>query len=303
MIAVIQGGHPSEAEISRITSKAFQESLNRLGLSYEVLEYDENLVDHLKRLKPDCCLLALHGTYGEDGVVQGVLEHLKIPYTGSGVRASSLSFDKETSILFAKSLGVPVLPSFSLTAESVDSAVEKEVMSWSDGFVVKPVASGSSRGVGLYNSGDSMKEGLREALKWSKKALVEKRVRGRELTVGVFKGKALEPIEIKPKEGFYDIKNKYTKGATNYLIPAPISEGLKENLQKNALTIFNSFGLSTYGRIDFLVSHDESSHYFMEVNTLPGATPTSLLPMALKHAGVDFDEMVKTLVDNASTNI
>ena len=296
MIAVVQGGHPSEAEISRITSKAFQESLENLGHSFKVLEYDESLIENLKKLKPKCCLLALHGTYGEDGVIQGLLEHLKIPYTGSGVMASSLSFNKETSLLFAKSLGVPVLPNFVLKTKSLSSEIEKEVQSWKEGFVVKPVASGSSRGVGLFNPGDSIKEGLEEALRWSKKALIEKRLQGRELTLGIFKEKTYEPIEIKPKQGFYDIKNKYTKDATNYLIPAPINSGLKKELQKKSLKIFNSFGLSTYARVDFLVSHDESEYYFMEVNTLPGATPTSLLPMALKYAGVSFDEMVNELI-------
>ena len=305
MIAVLQGGHPSEAEISRITSKAFQESLGRLGHSFEILEYDENLIENLKKLKPKCCLLALHGTHGEDGVVQGLLEHLNIPYTGSDVMSSSLSFNKEVSLLFAKSLNVSVLPNFVLDAVDVSKGVEhvehveQQVQSWEDGFVIKPVASGSSRGVGLFNSGDSLKPGLKEALKWSKKALVEKRVQGRELTVGIFKGKAYEPIEIKPKQGFYDIKNKYTKGATEYLIPAPIKPELKKNLQKEALKVFKSFGLSTYGRVDFLVSNDESEHYFMEVNTLPGATPTSLLPMALKYAGVSFDELVLALVESA----
>ena len=299
MIAVLQGGHPSEAEISRITSKAFQESLERLGEAFQVVEYDENLVDNLKKLKPNCCLLALHGTYGEDGVVQGLLEHLKIPYTGSKVMASSLSFNKEASILFAKSLGVPVLPNFVLSEVIVSEDIRKEVLSWKDGFVVKPVASGSSRGVGLYENGGSIKEGLEEALKWSEKALVEKRVKGRELTVGLFKDQAYEPIEIKPKQGFYDIKNKYTKGATDYLIPAPINSGLREALQKEAMNVFKSFGLSTYGRVDFLVSEDESEHYFMEVNTLPGATPVSLLPMALKYAGVSFDDMILALIKDA----
>ena len=302
MIVVLQGGHPSEAEISRITSKAFQESLERLGKEFKVLEYDEDTAQNLKKLNPTCCLLALHGTDAEDGVVQGLLEHLKIPYTGSGILASSLSFDKEASKVFAKSLGVPVLPSFALKTTDVDKNIEDEVQKWSDGFVIKPVASGSSRGVGLFNSGDSLKPGLEEALKWSEKALVEKRVQGRELTVGVFKDKTYEPIEIKPKQGFYDLKNKYTKGATEYLIPAPINSGLREKIQKEALVIFNAFGLLTYGRVDFLVSYDESKHYFMEVNTLPGATPTSLLPMALEHGGVSFDEMVSVLIDRALSN-
>jgi len=299
MIVILQGGHPSEAEISRITSKAFQESLKNLGHAFEVVEYDEDLISNLKRLKPECCLLALHGTYGEDGVVQGLLEHLGIPYTGSGVMASSLAFNKSVSIRFAESAGVPVLPSFVLENSVVDSQILEKVQSWSDGFVVKPVASGSSRGVGLFNAGDSLEEGVKEALKWSEQALVEKRVRGRELTVGVFKGRAYEPIEIRPKQGFYDIKNKYTKGATEYLIPAPIKHNLKESLKEEALRVFKAFNLFTYARVDFLVQSDESEHYFMEVNTLPGATPLSLLPMALKYEGVSFDELISALIEDA----
>jgi D-alanine-D-alanine ligase len=304
MIAVLQGGHLSEAEVSRITSKAFQESLERLGFMYKAVEYDEDLIQKLKELKPQCCLLALHGTGAEDGVVQGLLKYLKIPYTGSGLLASSLSFNKEQSLFFAKNLGVPVLPN--LSCERVEGVsegrlkkIQDEVSTWANGFVIKPVSSGSSRGVGLFNQGESIEPGLKEAFKWGDKALIEKRVIGRELTVGIFKGKAYEPIEIRPKSGFYDIKNKYTKGATEYFIPADISEDLKDNLKKDALKIYNSFGLKTYGRVDYLVENDESEYFFMEVNTLPGGTPTSLLPMSLKHSGVSFDEMISALIEEA----
>jgi len=298
MIVVLQGGHPSEAEVSRVTSKAFQESLKNLGHDFKVLEYDESIVESLKLIKPKFCLLALHGTDAEDGVVQGLLEHMKIPYSGSGILSSSLSFNKEKSLFLADKIGVPVLPNFILNSTKVDPESLKTIHSWKDGFVVKPVASGSSRGVGLFEPGDSLESGLKEALKWSDRALVEKRLKGRELTVGLFKGEAYEPIEIKPKEGFYDLKNKYTKGATDYLIPAPIKGELVKSLKKDALCIYETFDLSVYGRVDFLVSEDESEYYFMEVNTLPGATPTSLLPMALKHAGVSFDEMIKALIED-----
>ena len=303
MIAVIQGGHESEAEISRMTSKAFQQALDGLKLEYEVFEYDESLRSNLSALRPDLCLNAMHGTYGEDGVVQTLLEELGIPYSGSGVEASKLSFDKTKSIAKAKKDGVPTLPSFSCSAAHPLSTESIERISlWEDGYVVKPAQSGSSRGVSLCSDISELGEALIESYKWDKVALVEKRLIGRELTVSVLEGNAFDVIEIRPKTGFYDMKNKYTKGATDYLVPAPISEEVKKKLQDCAVKIFKSFGLKTYGRVDFLMTNDEEAFYFMEVNTLPGCTPTSLFPKALAAGGLPFETLIKTLIESAKTS-
>ena len=301
MIAVVQGGHESEAEISRMTSKAFQGALKDLGLAYTVLEYSEGLKSDLLRLKPDLCLNAMHGKFGEDGLLQSLLEDLRIPYSGTGVAASRLAFDKEKSIKKAKSEGVPVLPHFTCTQEGKLSSEDlKVVASWSSGFVVKPSQSGSSRGVSLCDSIEELDLALKESFLWDEVALVEKRLKGRELTVSVFQDQAFEVIEIRPKTGFYDMKNKYTKGATDYLVPAPISEKTKLDLQNYALQIFKSFELKTYARVDFLMESDESAHYFMEVNTLPGCTQTSLFPKALAAQGLPFKTLIQALVDSAS---
>lgn len=300
MIAVVQGGHESEAEISRMTSQAFQNALVSLGYEHQVFEYDEDLEANLKLAKPKVCLNAMHGKFGEDGVVQELLEKLRIPYTGSGVEASKLSFDKKKSIQKAKEQGVPVLPSFSCSTDSPLKAEDLQtVASWTDGFVVKPTQSGSSRGVSLCSKISEMEGALAESYKWGEVALVEKRLIGRELTVAVFEGKAFDVIEIRPKTGFYDMKNKYTKGATDYLVPAPIQEITKKQLQKHALKIFKSFGLKTYGRVDFLMTNDEKDFYFMEVNTLPGCTSTSLFPKALAAGGLPFENLIKALLESA----
>jgi len=299
VIAVVQGGHESEAEISRMTSKAFQAALDGLGYEYKVFEYDENLEANLKSLQPKVCLNAMHGKFGEDGVVQKLLESLGIAYTGSGVEASKLSFDKKKSIARAKEEGVPTLPSVTCTVESPLNDDELTLISsWEDGYVVKPAQSGSSRGVTLCSDIIELEEALRESFKWDEVALVEKRLIGRELTVSVFENQAFEVIEIRPKTGFYDMKNKYTKGATDYLVPAPIKEATKKKLQNYALKIFKSFGLKTYGRIDFLMTDDEKALYFMEVNTLPGCTPTSLFPKALAAGGVPFENLIKALIES-----
>ncbi|MGH1467648.1 MAG: D-alanine--D-alanine ligase family protein [Bdellovibrionales bacterium] len=301
MIAVIQGGHESEAEVSRMTSRAFQEALDELGYKYKVIEYDEGFRHNLETLKPKACLLALHGTYSEDGVVQDLLERMKIPYTGSGVEASRLSFSKERSLKKAAEMGIPVLPSFSCTNEDeVSDEMHKEIASWSDGFVVKPSESGSSRGVSLCDDMSELKAALEESFKWHGVAIIEKRVKGREITAAVFQEEAFELIEIRPKTGFYDMKNKYTKGATDYLVPAPVSEGLKKDCQKYAVQIYKEFKLRTYGRVDFLITNDESECYFMEVNTLPGCTQTSLFPKALAQKGIEFKHLVDTLIKTAA---
>jgi D-alanine-D-alanine ligase len=303
MIAVIQGGHESEAEISRMTSKAFQQALDGMGHEYKVFEYGENLRAELGALKPELCLNAMHGKFGEDGVVQKLLEDIGIPYSGSGVEASELSFDKTRSIAKAREQGVPTLPSFSCTiAHPLNSENLEVIASWVDGYVVKPAQSGSSRGVSLCSDISEMGEALVESYKWDKVALIEKKLIGRELTVSVLENRAFDVIEIRPKTGFYDMKNKYTKGATDYLVPAPISESAKKKLQDGALKIFKSFGLKTYGRVDFLMTNDEESFYFMEVNTLPGCTPTSLFPKALAAGGLPFENLIKTLIESAKTS-
>jgi D-alanine-D-alanine ligase len=297
VIAVVQGGHESEAEISRMTSKSFQKALIELKLDYKVLEYDEDFEKNLKDLDPKVCLLALHGKTAEDGCAQKLLERLGYSYTGSGVEASKLAFSKVDSIKKARSMGIPTLPHVHVKkGERVDQKGIEQISSWPDGFVVKPSESGSSRGVSLCSSLDELEASLLEAFRWDEQAVVEKRVKGRELTVSVLEGRAFEPIEIRPKTGFYDIKNKYTAGATDYLIPAPISEELKDISKKHAVSIFEGFGLSAYARVDYMFLDDESEIYFMEVNTLPGCTETSLLPKALAYEGVPFTKLIQRLL-------
>ncbi len=301
MIAVIQGGHESEAEVSRMTSRAFQEALDELGYKYKVIEYDEGFRHNLETLKPKACLLALHGTYSEDGVVQGLLEKMGIPYTGSGVEASKLSFSKEESLKKAAEMKIPVLANFICrSVEEVSAEMRAKIATWPDGFVVKPSESGSSRGVSLCDEIGELEAALEESFKWHGVAIIEKRVKGREITAAVFQGEAFELIEIRPKTGFYDMKNKYTKGATDYLIPAPISEKLKKDCQEYAVQIYKEFNLRTYGRVDFLISNDESECYFMEVNTLPGCTQTSLFPKALAQKGIEFKHLIETLIKTAA---
>ncbi len=298
MIAVVQGGHESEAEISRVTSLAFQEALKELKKDFVVVEFDDQFLDRIKEIKPSVCLCALHGTYGEDGVFQSICEFLKIPYTGSGVLASALSFDKQKSSEFARNLGISVVEQYIVKKGESINTCSNLVEKWTEGFVVKPARSGSSRGVSLCEKSDELEAAVEEALKWDTKCLVERRIRGKEMTVSLLAGEALEVIEIRPKSGFYDMTNKYTKGATEYLLPAPISRELTVKLQKDSEKIYENFDLNTYSRVDFLVDK-EDKHYFMEVNTLPGCTPTSLFPMAAAKAGVSFSKIIETLLETA----
>lgn len=297
MIAVVQGGHESEAEISRVTSKAFQDALKELGKEFVVVEFDDNFINKIKEIAPSVCLCALHGTHGEDGVFQSICEFLNIPYTGSGVLASALCFDKQMASSFAKSNGVPVVEQYVVKKGDNLNTCSNLVEKWEKGFVVKPARSGSSRGVSLCETVEDLAPGVDEALKWDSKVLVERRVRGKEVTVSLLEGKAFEIIEIRPKEGFYDMKNKYTKGATDYLLPAPLSPEMTVKVKRHAEKIYETFGLKTYARVDFLV--EDEKYFFMEVNTLPGCTPTSLFPMAAAKAGISFSKIIETLLEKA----
>lgn len=298
MIAVIQGGPSSEAAVSRVTSKAIQDALKELNISYEVFEADHHLVENLKSRRFNCALIALHGRYGEDGIVQGICEYLKVPYSGSGVLASALAFHKEKSKQQFKVLNIPTPEGF-LILRKKNTKVEDYNRPKNYPAIIKPNQDGSSVGVYICQNETEYLKNLSEALKKFSELVVEQFIVGHDVTVGLLNGEALEPILIKPKEGFYNYENKYTAGKTEYLIPAPLKPETIKTLKSYSEKIFNHFELRAYARVDFMLDKDENI-FTLEVNTLPGMTPTSLLPKAAKHAGYKFSDIIRMLIDKAT---
>lgn len=296
-IAVLQGGMSAEREVSLNTAKAFVKALDELGHEYVVIDAKEDLPVQLAKYKPDVVLNALHGKYAEDGTVQGICEYMKIPYSGSGVLASALTMDKIKTKQVLLQDGFP-------TAEF--QVLDFRIKNYSPSdiklalpFVVKPSREGSSVGVSICKSADEVQKALDYAKKHDYRVLVEKFIKGSEITVPILGGKALTPIEIVPNEHFYDYEHKYTKGKTQYLLPPNKSPEVIKKVQELTEKIFVALDLRSYARIDFLVD-EKNQPYLLEVNPLPGCTETSLVPKSAAHDGIPFKDFIQRLIDTAA---
>ena len=292
----------SERSVSLNTGKAILESLQRMGYNCLLIDVDQNLPTVLKKENIDIALLALHGTYGEDGCIQGLLEFLKIPYTGSSLLSSSLSFDKALARKFLESSGIPVAKGFILNHSQVPSLKEYLIQSeLKNKIVIKPSCSGSSVGVAIIDSQDpNLKNHLNEAFKYSDQVIIEHYLEGKELTVPIYHNKPVGIMEIVPAKGheFYNFKSKYDQGGSSHLFPAQISSNLESQILNMAEQVHNLFQCSFYSRVDFKLNNEEQP-FVLEINTLPGITATSLFPEVLQKAGVSFDTMIEDILFNA----
>lgn len=241
----------------------------------------------------DAVFIALHGTYGEDGTVQRELDALGLPYTGCDAEASRVAFDKVRTKERLLAAGVP-------TARHV--VVSEASAPWPGGWeppmVVKPVRQGSSVGLRFVERREDWPEALQECLRHDTEALVEERIVGREVTIGILEGRALPVVEVRPKGGAYDYRSKYTVGETEYLCPAPFDAAVTARLQAAGLGAFDAVGGRDYARVDVMVRGD-GEPLVLEVNTLPGMTETSLLPKAAAAAGLAFPELCRRMVELA----
>ena len=244
----------------------------------------------------DVVFLALHGACGEDGRVQAALDLLGIPYTGAGYLGSAIAMDKDLTKRIVAPLGV-VTPKWELVrygAGDIPALVERLPLP----CVVKPVASGSSIGVSIVHDKDALSAALAGGLAFGGVCVVEQYIAGREIQVGILEDKALPSIEIIPKTGFYNYENKYQPGAAEEITPAPIPVEWEKRLSEAALAVFHALGLSVYSRADFMVTED-GTPWFLEINTLPGMTPTSLLPQEAAAVGIGYGELCERII-NAS---
>lgn len=296
-VGILMGGLSAERDVSIASGQAVERALRERGWATVPLYVDHDL-DQLLRQEPiDVAFLALHGTWGEDGCVQGLLEVLGIPYTGSGVTASALAMDKLKAKELFRLYNVPTPPYYVVDASRLD---DLEALHGSFGFpaFVKPRRQGSSIGAGRANDLTELRRRSAEAARYDRSILVERFVQGREIAIGVLDGEALGAVEIVPTNGFYDYRAKYQRGGATYHLPARLSPALYNGVLRIAERAVHSLGVEGGARVDVLVSPGENE-YVLEVNTVPGMTETSLLPKIAQAAGYDFGALCEAILERA----
>lgn len=300
-IGILLGGVSAEREISLKTGDAMYEALKARGYDVQKVFVDGDIDRVLRQTNIDLAVIALHGTYGEDGCIQGLLETMGIPYTGSGVLASALAMDKLKSKELFRLYNVPTPSYYALHSNDL-GRLEQIHSSFGFPSFVKPRSGGSSVGAGEAKSLSELRQRCEDAARFDEWILVERLIRGREVAVGVLDGNALGAIEIEPKGGFYDYKSKYQKGQSEYHFPARLSPTRYQGVLNLAERAVHAVGATGATRVDLLVTSDENE-YVLEVNTLPGMTPTSLLPKIAAGAGYDFGDLCEAILERAALHV
>jgi len=290
-ITVMLGGPSAEREVSLKSGDGVARALRSLG--HDVTELDPQNGSWKLPPKTDVVFLALHGTYGEDGTVQGQLDEQRVAYTGCDAEASRIGFDKFLTKQRCIAAGVPTAR-FMI----IDSASASWPMSWNPPVVLKPARQGSSVGLQFVEKVADWSKALAEALRYDTEVLMEEKIVGRECTVGILGEKALPIVEVRPKSGVYDYQNKYITGTTEYFCPAEFDALTTKRIQEAGLGAFRAIGGRDYSRVDVMVRPD-GEPVVLEVNTLPGMTESSLLPKAAAAAGISYAELCQKMVDLA----
>lgn len=285
-VAVLLGGKSGEREVSLKSGSAVLSALQRQGVDAHAFDPAERSLSELSGF--DRVFISLHGRFGEDGTMQGLLDLMGIPYTGSGVMASAVGMDKWRTKLLWRASGV-VTPDFEMLDANTDFA--KVVNQLGLPLFVKPANEGSSIGITKVKTADALPEAYALAAEADPLVIAEKFVGGGEYTVGILDGVALPIIRIVPKNEYYDFEAKYLRNDTEYHCPSGLDATKEAQIQQEALVAFKVLGCKGWGRVDFLMD-EAGKHYFLEVNTSPGMTDHSLVPMAAKVAGMDFDALV-----------
>lgn len=302
-VVVVMGGPSEEQAVSHCTGQAVVQALREKGYSAETLELDPlTIAGDLLEKQPTVVFNAVHGLYGEDGCLQGLLDMLQIPYTGSGVLASALAMNKVAAKRIFQAAGLTTPHSVVISTEDKEDAVAKILAVFQLPVVVKPVAQGSSIGVEIVRAENALAAALQNALGYSKEVLVEEFIQGKELTVGILplpaKAVAMPVIHIVPHSGVYDYKSKYTKGETDYLVPADLPETMAQRVQAAAVSAYKLLGCHGVARADIMLGEDEQA-YVLELNTVPGLTATSLVPKAAAAMGISFPELCEIIIQSA----
>ncbi|HSS93265.1 MAG TPA: D-alanine--D-alanine ligase [Candidatus Dormibacteraeota bacterium] len=302
-IAVLRGGRSAEREVSLRSGTQVEAALRRGGHEVSGVDLDMNTWDVLRDGGFACVFNALHGRFGEDGTVQGMLELLALPYTGSGVLASALCMDKSraNAVMAGAGLHVPEYEELELEHGLSAETVDRMVVHFGLPLVVKPVREGSTIGITIARDADQVASGLVLAARYDRRVLVQKFAEGTEITVGVLATPELEvlpTLEIVSDNPVYDYDAKYTAGKSHHIIPARIPDAARHDASRAAGRAFTVLGCSGMGRVDLIVDAS-GTPWLLEVNTVPGLTELSLLPDAARAAGITFDELCQRLVDHA----
>ena len=299
-IAVLCGGWNSEREVSLRSGEGVYQALIKLGYNVEKIDFSHQIFDDLKKIKPDIVFNSLHGQYGEDGRIQGVLDILEIPYTHSGLLASAVCMDK---ILTRKLCAIDNIasPKYKILNKGQDEENRQKIFEIGKPFVIKPINEGSSVGVEviLPNSKFDFSE-----FKWQygDQMIIENYLAGQEIHVAIMDGKALGAIEVRPHGLFYDYNCKYTAGMTDYIMPAEISAEKYAEALNLAEICYKAVGCRGISRVDFILNNKnfgDNLFHLLEINTHPGFTPTSLVPKIAKHVGIQFEDIVEFLIKTA----
>lgn len=295
-VGVLFGGRSAEREVSLMSGTGVLAALRAKGIDAHPFDPAERSLAELAAEKFDRVFIALHGSYGEDGTLQGALEQLGIPYTGPGVMASAIAMDKVMTKRICLSHGVPTpkfaaLDSESSSAEQLQAAVKEFGLP----LMLKAPHEGSTIGIAKVEAADQMQAGFDLCAQYDEVVLVEEFIQGRELTVPVIgKGnsaRALPIVEIRAPQGNYDYQHKYFSDATEYLCPAPFDDAFSKRVQALAVAAFNAVGCTGWSRVDFMVRESDNEPFLLEINTSPGMTSHSLVPMSAKVAGIDYEDL------------
>ncbi|HEC97235.1 MAG TPA: D-alanine--D-alanine ligase [Nitrospirae bacterium] len=300
-IGVIAGGVSAEREVSLKSGNAVFDALKGRGYDAVFIDASETLCETLGKEGIEIAFLALHGGWGEDGSVQGMLEVMGMPYTGSGVLASALAMDKEASKKIFQHHGLNV-PPYIIVGSGYRSSEAEEDINISPPFpapwVVKPSREGSSVGVNIINTHEELKEAIKEALAYGSRVVVESFIEGREVHAGVLGESVLGGVEVRPGRSFYDYDSKYTPGMTEYILPPEIDEETLKRVEDIAFRAHKALGCKGATRVDLIVDGTDLP-CLLEVNTIPGMTETSLLPKIAALAGYDFTLLIEAIIMDA----
>jgi D-alanine-D-alanine ligase len=298
-VAVLMGGWSAEREVSLSSGKGCADALEQAGYRVTRVDVDREIARTLKDLKPDVCFNALHGRWGEDGCVQGLLEVLAIPYTHSGVMASAIAMNKEQTKRIVAANGVPVAEARAVT---IPEALADHVLP--PPYVAKPIAEGSSVGVVIVDRGHNRPPQKIAQIPTTRdgQIMVERYIPGRELTCATVAGKATAIIDIVSAAHlqFYDYEAKYAPGGSQHILPARIPAQLTSAVQRHTVAAHEALGCRGVSRCDFRWDEEKDDLIFLEINTQPGMTPTSLVPELAAHDGISFPELVALMVEDAS---
>ena len=294
-VAVLMGGWSSERDVSLVTGRECSKALKAAGFKVSEIDVGRDIAKVLTEAKPDVCFNALHGRFGEDGCIQGLLDILGIPYTHSGVMASAIAMNKVRTKEVCSAIGIPLVEHklAPRKAAFAGKAMERP-------YVIKPIAEGSSIGVRIVKEGDNGPPD--EDWSYGETVMVERYVAGRELTVAVMGDRPLTVTEIRPRTGFYDYTNKYTDGKADHLLPAPVPKLIFDQAMQVALLAHQTLGCRGVSRSDFRYDDTKGEPgrlIFLEINTQPGMTPLSLVPEQAAFLGISFTDLVSWMVEEA----